>query len=554
MSVGSGSDLARVRDAASCREWLGTLTGEGGDRLAGIGALLSRLSRPGIDPDALFDVLEQLRVEQVRAIGQLLAPLKARPLPYADAEWQRVGAALASLRGGRDLFKRVYSQMLRSDGGEGHPSIPGATNALRVVMPLARALDAQSRIVSLLLLHRGAPLAADWDALCVLARHMRRTTFQDETLADEVPLVRPASGRALFVYPLLLRAAALPLRTTAEVGVVQGLASRLAAKVGFRIDGGTSGDSPHGPTLRLTPEYTVRLDTHRLPASLARRRQQWLAPAGGGPARRQLPLAEGALAALLDDLERCWSAAAIDAAPVAMPSGHDAGPAAPGARVRFGLPRLHSADLRVQTEPRSNGTGPAGPYVYGRWEQNTIIRLALGGDGERHDAASLVMAEGETVARIEARPGGRYVFERYGAAPRAAPGSLLAIAPPGGLSLGTIEAVEQLPEADYLRLRGHRLTVRCWPGTPVPAGVKIGDALFFTDAWLLPGDAAAGELPSVVLSPGRARAGASAVLREPDRDVPIRFVSLIERGPTYERLSLRIENPRAGQGSPAGLG
>jgi hypothetical protein len=546
MGVGSDSGIARVRDVQSCREWFGTLPGDGAERLAAIGALLARLNRPGIDADPLFEILEQVRVEQVRTIERLLAPLEARPVPYAEAQWHLVAAALANLRASRDLFKRTYSQMLRSDGGDAHSIIPGAANALRVVMPLARALDAQARMVALLLRHRTVPLAADWDALCVLARHMRRTTFQDETLLDEVPMVKPVTGRALFVYPLLLRAAALPRRSMAEGKFADGLASRVAAKVGFRIDHGEVDANPHGPTLRLTAEHSVRLDTHRLPDSLARRRQHWLAGGGERP-RRGIPLTDGVLGALLDDLARCWTDPTVEPAPqpTAAPS------ATQSARVRFGLPHLHAADLRAGADNhRPAPAGGSNRYVYGRWEHNTIIRLALGAEGERHEPAALLMAEGETVSRLECRPGKRYVFERYGSAPRAVLGALLAIAAQDALSLGTIEAIEQLPQADYLRLCGHRLTVRCWDGVPVPAGVKIGDALSFTDAWLLPGDATTGQLPSLVLVPGRAHAGARAVLREPERDVPIRFASLVERGPGFERLSLRMESPHPPRGHP----
>ncbi|RPH58812.1 MAG: hypothetical protein EHM83_16805 [Burkholderiales bacterium] len=558
MSVGSGShlDAARVRDAASCRQWLGALPADGGERLAGIGALLGRLNRPGVAADPLFEILEQLRVEQVRAIERLLAPLVARPVPFADAEWQRVGIALASLRGSRDLFKRAYAQMLANAGGDTRSIIPGATNALRVVMPLARALDAQARIVSLLLRHRSVPLDADWDALCVLARHMRRTTFQDEALLDEVPLVRPATARALFVYPLLLHGAALPSRAIAEASFAERLASRLAAKVGFRIDESAAGASPHGPTFQLTPRHAVRLDTHHLPASIARRRQQWLASGADASTRRAMPLTESALNALLDDLERCWTIVAGAGPSVVTAAGAAAtNPGFPGgARLRFGLPRVHSSDLNAREPTGAPVTGRDAGYVYGGWEQNTIMRLVLGGEGDRHEHAGLVMAEGETVDRIEGRPGGRLVFERHGLAPRATVGALVAIAAQAGLLLGTIESVEQIPDVDYLRVRGHRLTVRCWAGKPVPAGVKIGDALSFTDAWLLPGDTAAGELPSLVLAPGRAFAGARAVLREPDRDLPIRFASLIERGPGYERLSLRTEDPRQRHGRAADLG
>lgn len=547
MSVGSDPVLARVRDAASCRQWLDELPAGAAERLAAIGGLMAQLARPGIEPDPLFEVLEQMRIEQVRAIDRWLAPLGARPVPYSESEWERLASALASLGASRDLFKRAYSAMLGRHGDDTRSIIPGATNALRVAMPLARALDAQARIVSLLLRHRCAPLAADWDALCVLARHMRRTTFQDETLLDEVPLVKPMTARALFVYPLLLQAAALPSRVPAESDFADRLASRLAAKVGYRIDHGAPEDNPYGPTFALTPEHAVRFDAHRLPASIARRRQQWLAAVGESPSRKSMPLAESATHALLEDLERRWTGASLFVAPGA--AGADA---APTARLRFGLPRIHAADMQARPDVRAQEGAADAPYEYGgRWEQNTIMRLALGSDVDRRNPAALVMAEGETVDRVETAPGARISFVRHGSTPRAELGALVAIAPATGLSLATIESIEQIPEPDHSRSSGQRITTRCWPGKPVPAGVKIGEALSFIDAWLLPGDAAVGELPSLLVAPGRAHAGARAVLREPERDVPIRFASLIERGPGYERLSLRIESPRPSRG-PAG--
>lgn len=551
MSVVPYPDLSGVRNAASCRHWLDALPGDAPDRLSALGALFGRLARPGLGADPLFEILEQARIEQVRAIDRLLAPLAARPVPYAEPEWQRIGAALASLRASRDLFKRAYSLMLGSNGDETRSIIPGATNALRVAMPLARALDAQARIVSLLIRHRSVLLDADWDALCVLARHMRRTTFQDETLLDEVPLVKPTTARALFAYPLLLQAAALPSRTPAEAAFVDRLASRLSAKVGYRIDHGAPGDNPYGPTFVFGPELAVRLDAHRLPASIARRRQQWLAGVGESPVRKSMPLTQSATHALLEDLERRWSAAALVVVPGCggEPAGPEGADAAPTARLRFGLPRIHAAVMQPKADVSASESAVEAPYEYsGRWEQNTIMRLALGADVDRRDPAALVMAEGETVDRIDGAAGALLSFVRHGATPRATLGALVAIAPTSGLSLATIESIEQIPGPEYLRLRGQRLTVRCWPGKPVPAGVKIGEALFFMDAWLLPGDATRGELPSLVLAPGRAHAGAQAVLREPERDVPIRFASLIERGPGYERLSLRIESPRPSRG------
>lgn len=360
MSVGSDPVLARVRDATSCRQWLGELPAGAAERLSAIGGLMAQLARPGIEPDPLFEVLEQVRIEQVRAIDRWLAPLVVRPVPYAESEWERLASALSSLRASRDLFKRAYSAMLGRHGDDTRSIIPGATNALRVAMPLARALDAQARIVSLLLRHRCAPLAADWDALCVLARHMRRTTFQDETLLDEVPLVKPMTARALFVYPLLLQAAALPSRVPAESDFADRLASRLAAKVGYRIDHGAPEDNPYGPTFALTPEHAVRFDAHRLPASIARRRQQWLAAVGESPSRKSMPLAESATHALLEDLERRWTGASLFVAPGA--AGADA---APTARLRFGLPRIHAADMQARPDVRAQEGAVDAPYEYG---------------------------------------------------------------------------------------------------------------------------------------------------------------------------------------------
>ncbi|MCL4773317.1 MAG: hypothetical protein KJZ98_05150 [Burkholderiaceae bacterium] len=542
MTHGAPPDLVRVRDAASCRHWLAALPADAGQRLSAIDALLARLARPGHAADTLFEILDQTRIEQVRAIDECVAPLAGLALPCAEPEWQRLGRALASLRASRDLFKRAYSLMLGTHGDDTRSIILGATNALRVAMPLARALDAQARIVALLLRHRVAPLPADWEALCVLARHMRRTTFQDEALIDETPLVKPTTARALFVYPLLLRAAALPSRAGAEAGLAERLAARLAAKVGYRIDNGASESNPHGPTLVLGAGLAVRLDTHRLPASIARRRQQWLASTGEAVSRKPLPLGRNAIDALLEDLERRWTHVALLVAPGGDPEPRGDGAAvARNARLRFGLPRIHAADMLPISEARTAQAADA-QYVYSRrWEQNTIMRVALGSDVDRGDPAALVMAEGEAVEQLDGDDAAHLLFLRHGSAPCATLGALVAIAPDSGLSLATVESIELVPGTGYLQLRGQRLGLRCWPGRPVPVGVKIGEALFFVDAWLLPGDAAAGRLPSLVLPPKRAHAGACAVLREPDGDRAVRFASLIERGPGYERLSLATD-------------
>lgn len=579
MSVGSDPDLARVGDAESSREWLRSLPRDDGERLGAIGALFARLSEaagghPRIGGDALHEVLEIVRIEQCATIAQRLKPLAGRPVPYTPIEWPLLHSSLVSLRASRNLYKRAYAQMLRGEGGETLSSIPGASHTLRSVMPLIRALDAQSRIVSLLLQHRCVPQAADWDELCVLARNVRRTSFQDETLSDEAPLVKPTTARALFVYPLLLECASLATRSLAEANFTQRLAARLASRIGYRIDHGAPRDNEHGPRLALTGDYAVRLDAHRVPDALERRRRQWFAEGEIRATVPALPLPEAALRRLLDDLQRRWTE---NGKPRSAGSHPAAAAAAHAVRLRFGLPRMHSADVRMKVGTGSStARGPAagapladsGPgeradarYDYGRWEQNTIIRLALGTVPDRVDPTALLLAEGEAATRLADRPDGRTVIARQAAIPRAVPGALVAIAGEGeaaavgsavvaasggtsALALGSVEAIEQLVDCEALSSRAHWLIVRLWAGVAVPVGVRVGDSAFFEDAWLLRGGGASCELACLVMAPGRAHGGDPGLLREPGGDVAIRFVTVLDRGTGYERLSIRTESAR----------
>lgn len=588
MSAGRGVDIARVRDLDSCREWLRALPDDEDERLSAIGSLVGNLSQAKIGGDLLFEMLEPVRIAQLRAMERTLEPLAGRAVPYSQTEWHRLNAALASLRASRNLYKRVYAQMLRGEGDESHSTIPGASDTLRVVMPLVRGLDAQARVVALLLRNRAVPPAADWDELCVLARHVRRTSFQDEELPDEMPLVRPMTARALFVYPVLLECSALPSRSITESNFTQQLVSRICARIGYRIDHGAPRENVHGPRLALSADYAVRLDTHRVPAILARRRQQWL-PSGDAAPSAQLPMTAAMLASLLEDLERRWTAPGALLSTGAHPV---AARAVRSVRLRFGLPKMHSADMRIRVGDNAAQLSPAAAesarasssrYDYGRWEQNTIIRLALGGPGERADPVGLLMAEGEMAMRLADRPDGRMMVARAGTIPRATIGSLVAVAAtieagdaakvggrPGTradtgadtragakvqrtgvagseleLTLGCVEAIEQVSERETAPGQNHRLALRVWEGAAAPVGIRVGQSTFFEDGWLLRGGGTGSELPCVVMAPGRAHGGAHGVLREGGSDISIRFVCVLDRGSGYERLSVRIEPMRA---------
>jgi len=564
MKVGFDSDLESIGDARSASAWLGGLPAQPGARFEAIRALLRALSerstaaaQPG--PQGLSEVLERVRVEQWRTIVARLQPLAGRPLPFTPIEWPLLREALGSLQALRDLYKRIQAQDPRSrDIG---PAASADARGFAGAAPaLARALDAQARIVALQLQYRCVPQVSDWDELCRLARHLRRTSLQDETLRDEVPLVGPATGRALFVYPLLLECASLPARPVPEADTALRLAARLASRVGYRIDAGAPRDNEHGPRVALTADHGVRLDTHRIPRMIARWRAQWFEGAASNEAFA-LPLPRADAMRLLEELEHCWS-------PGTTPRIAGAHPAASAAsqpiRLRFGLPRVPVADRRPAAgaaAPKSPPRTGEGRYEYGRWEQNTIIRLAFGRSPEPAVESPASIGESECAMRLVDRPDGRTVVARECAVPRVVPGALVAIehardamaeagrsaAPRQAgrtISLGTVEAIEQLPGRESHASRAHWLVVRLWAGEALPVGVRVGDAAAFEDAWLLRGLGASCELPCVVMAPGRARGGDTGVLREPDGEVGIRFVSVLERGAAHERLSMRTESGR----------
>ncbi len=581
MNVGFESELEGISDAESASAWLRRLSDDPGARLDAIRALLERLSESASTtvrwgPDTLHGVLESLRVHQWRAIVARLEPLSGRPVPFTPIEWPLLHSALASLHVQRNLYKRVYAQTLRAAEVTG--GIPGARDSMAGVLPLVRALDAQSRVIALQLQHRCVPQAGDWDELCVLARGVRRTSFQDEPLSDEVPLVKPSTARALFVYPLLLECASLAARSGAEAQLAQRLAARLASRIGYRIDHGAPRDNEHGPRMALTADYAVRLDTHRVPDALARWRRRWFGEgASAGAGVFPLRLSEADSMRVLADLERCWARAATPRSTGAHPV---ASATTQRVRLRFGLPRTHSADLRygsagVPTRggnalsisgntqaPPTTRTGGERGYEYGRWEQNTIIRLAFGTTTPGDGAMPNWIGESERAARLADRPDGRAVIARESAVPRCAPGALVSIENEAGagaaqpsrgakrseagrsISIGTVEAIEQLPGNDGQASRAHRLVVRLWAGQAIAVAVRVGDSAFFEDAWLLRGLGASSELPCLVLPPGRARGGDTGILREPGGEVAIRFVTVLDRGTGYERLSMRTESGR----------
>jgi len=555
-------DPAAVTGPEAFQRWLAALPEEGADRLMSIGRLLVRFGHRETQIDVFVAMLEQLRLVLLPAVDECLAPVEGRQIPYGADAWRRLADALTTMRALRTMYRRAAARLTREPASSGSappagaasappPSDHGVDEPARRALPLIRALDLQSRILTLLLLHRVVPLPEDWDEFCALGRHARATGLLDAQVPDALPLVRPLTARALFVYPLLLRLAGIPARSRDDAAAAARLASRIAAQIGFRVDAGAAKPNPWGPVLALTEAWCVRLDTHRIPRLLARRREQ--APAGaGGPSHPT----DSALA-LLAELERRWTGEAGATRP---PSPFASDDAVHGV-LRFGLPRRGESSGRHPGQPA--GSAEAG-YVFGQWERNTIVRLSMAVGADTAEPGAFDPLAAAEPARFRPDAEGRIHVERSLMLPPAPLGGLVALrfaeppvpggsgrpgAPAGGavVRLATVQSVEQLVAPGYERIRGHRLAVAPWPGRALAVGLRLGAARYFDDAWLLrgqPGDAAVRE--TLVTAPGLAAAGGRAVLREDGHDRPIRFTTALESGPGFERIGFAVDDVVAG--------
>ena len=574
MTTVADNELAGINDAIGCRRWLAALPEDSLGRLSAIGRLLVRLGRPDLPVDATIAILEPTRVALIRAADGCLSEVAGRPLPYGADAWRSVGDSLTTMRAMRTLYKRAGSRISREiqarvagvepvAGASSSSTLPNASvfadshmpgatvatiglpastalgveipdDASRAALPLLRALDVQSRVVAALLVHHVEPLPEDWDELCLLARHARAAGLLDAKIPDVLPLVRPVTARALFVYPLLLRLADLSRRSLTECALAERLASRLAGQVGLRIDNGVSKKNPYGPTLALSPGSSVRLDTHRIPGGLEKRRQQWSEAAASAAAGAPAQVSGEALLALIDDLYRCW---APPGAVGTEPAGFaDKMPAS--LLLAFGLPRRREAQ---GAERRGGG------YDYGQWEQNTILRVSrvarIGGRSAAQAWDPLTGAE--SVQRLS-QADDRLLVERRQVLPSANRGALVALratnaAPAEPLRLGTVTAVVQMPEPGYARIGAHRLEVDLWPGQAHPVGLRQGTSKVFDDAWLLSRPADEAVQSSLFVAPGFAGPGARVTMRTLDREQQLRFTSLLGRGPGYEHYAFAAD-------------
>ena len=550
----------KVRDAATCRAWLNTLGENELGRLSAIERLLRNLAHSPQAPDLLLEIAEQARTAHLHELDIIAGSLRGAVFPMPEAERRRLAVVCEGLALGRDLFARLHTQLLEDSDAATRTVIPGTTTTLRAILPLARALDYQARLILCLQFNGFEIEAAHWDRLCTYAARVRASTFQDVALPDECPLLPSPTARALFTYPLLMALAQLEARGDAERALVSRLARRWAAKVGFRIEPGAATHvSPNGPVMGLSAEHAVRLDSHKLMRRLQARQEEIDALDSGAVSAARLPrgMTMAATRSLLALLAERWSPGSVMVTPPDARLGE--------MRLRFGLPRLNTPERAAQlSQPRlesregqANWQSAANrAYIYGRFEQNTIIRMALG-DEPREDmlAAWATQAERATWVAIERQ---HSYFEREFASPVAL-GDLVTIVPPslsdqqapstGARSnkparfmFGRVVSLSQRQIPDLKMPPRQRIGVAVWSGTPTLVGIRGGDDPFFHDAVLLGADAA-GEPESLLLPAGQFNHQPTITLREPTRDVRVRLEAVLETGASFERRRIhRLDN------------
>ncbi|MEZ5651464.1 MAG: hypothetical protein R3E87_13055 [Burkholderiaceae bacterium] len=540
-----------LRSPRQCERWIAAVlsgSDQSYDRLSALGRLLAAVAGQAADASGRFERLEAVRATVLHEAGRVFAAARLRPLPYGTPLGQALRLTDTVLASLAEAYAATFDA-LESERAM-HRVIPGAADELVQVLPLVRALDAQSRRLAGLMLARVHLDDGQLLRLAELGQAARSSTFLDAVVRDPTAGGQPCTARASFVRPLLLRLAAPFEWTAEEAHGIDWLATRLATRVGFRVDEDAHRrPNPYGPTLRVGLGWRVRLDTHRLLASLAGDDVEWRAELTRTP---DAPvLSEAAWTRVLQHLRACWSARWRRTRPLA----------AGGRRLRLhlGWPARDELD-------RSQ----ARPYDWGRYDGNRIA-----GRSEPADQAGDGFMRWADRARWVAMDHDRVWFERGPAQSELVVGGLLQFAPePGTESQGRAaqrprrdEAVgrglprdestarpvrhatatgpaRHEPAARSVRLGrllaaehllddgGQRLAIVPIPGNAQVAGLGAsGHACLGEAFWI---DGGAGDAPSLVVRKGRLTTGERVIVALAEADITVRLIARLTGGADFE--------------------
>ncbi|RPH44920.1 MAG: hypothetical protein EHM87_08520 [Burkholderiales bacterium] len=519
-------------------------------------------------PDTRLAALEGLRPTWIAVLEPQIEGLRNRPIPFAADELAAFHRVASALRAVRDAYKRVHAD-LRADMPEG----PESPVSMRALLALARALDAQSRLLDGAGRLRVAMRRDDWDDLCRLAFPLWSAGALDESFPDVSRMGggRTVTPRAAFVTPLLMRLLEPLGLSGAALEHAHRVARHSARRAGVRIDvDGLPHVSADGPALMLSVNHTVRLDTRDAHALILRCREQLAQGASPASIGLRTFLSPAAVDALLAQLASVWGPCHVPTPLVRPPLAQ--------ALLLVGLPH----DPQVDDEPAlvddtvafepslATDAAPesASPYVYGRatgggFEFGTEAHLEPGAQAAAGaDAAAQRDTRNRELMQRIGQPVGwrgqdarRAVFSRGSEGPRLRLGQLVAVMPvraaprgtsagrrrpgsgPSRLLVGTVVTLAQTGAADSREPFGHDVGVEFWPGAPMPVRVRFAATSGHEDAWWFP-VAAGGAPASLVLRRDRFEGAAEVTVRDASGERMLRMLRLIERGIDHDRVEV----------------
>ncbi len=507
------------------------------DRLDSFVQLLERLTTAQDDGKPIFDQLEDARPLLIRSLQAQALPRSEAAFPLSREDLRRLQQAAELLARLRDLYLECRAE--RSPAALAAVTLPEdqPADSLQQLIPMFRALDAQSRLLRIGLRNRISIINEQWNELARLAIEARASTFMDEPLADAVSMLKGNTARGLFVMPFLLRVAHLEAHSADERLVIERLARQFAHRAGFRIDrGGELRANSHGPTIVIDEQFAVRLDTHKLQVEIAR---QSASLAHGVAYGAHLPRGVSAecLRRLLGMLAVVWGPAVLPARLQRI--------APTGCATLFGLPSASPEAARQA----------ALHYEYGDEESNTVIRRARKRHQQRQAplawvsyAESVVCNAWTHNAEIVQAGLERYEFAHLhhhclvllrpdsGKCPAA-----LAMADPDALWIGRLMSMSQQVDLKSARYARQHLTVQVWPHPGRVVGLRFSAESPFENVVYLRGPTGSLDEHSVFLPPGSWSPKSVSTLRLADRDLAVRFGNLIEEGFRFERVRLLIE-------------
>jgi hypothetical protein len=515
MGAGNLIEIARVRDAIGCRELLErarhydksnkNTAPRASMLLQTVASLIHDFGRMKVSSEEGFEILEQIRIAAIEGFDKLKFSVDSRQsVPVSSAQWEPMRRVMLAFKAMRNHYKRIYMGLLEDEGLQTRTVIQGTANSLRTVMPLARAMDCQSRMIAFALLNQVSLDAAEWDELSVMARHLRVSTFLDEALPDPCALIRPNTARALYVYPMLLWLAKPHSLSGTQLQIVDKLARKWSAKVGFRIDAGqTCKENLQGPSIALTHDHALRLDTHKLLRSVVELRAEIADPMGTKQSGLPAGMSLSQVGDLLNFLEGAWGSSGwLDGSEGMKDESVDVS-------MRLGLPIS-----RESIASEGAGTLPKANQVW------------------------FSRSQGEAVKYFPATG----TIVRKHSLPAASSGMLLSLstkkARPSELVIGVLHACAQVTDVDLAPPFESRLLLKTLPGTGRAVDILLADSLQLESAYCLYAQDLDEHPSSIVMPAGRCQVPCEIEVRETSSSYKARLEIKIERIAGFERLSL----------------